>query len=47
MSVQVENNGESIAFEKQENDVWAMADGAEADSGLVTELIGKINEAPL
>ena len=42
MSVQVENNGESIAFEKQENDVWAMADGAEADSGLVTELIGKI-----
>ena len=42
MSVQVENNGESIAFEKQENDVWVMADGAEADSGLVTELIGKI-----
>lgn len=41
-SVQVEHAEESIAFEKQENDIWAMADGAEADSGLVTELIGKI-----
>ena len=40
--VQVENNGEIVSFTKGENDIWAMADGAEADSGLVTELIGKI-----
>ena len=40
--VQVENNGEIVSFTKGENDIWVMADGAEADSGLVTELIGKI-----
>lgn len=41
-TVRVENNGEIVSFTKDENDVWAMEDGAEADSGLVTELIGKI-----